>query len=342
MKKLITLLSILFLLFGVLGQNVYAESEGTSETSGTTDTSGTGGATGGSGSADSSASEPFTYKVTIDGGLHGQVNSKDQIVEKFTPGEQFNPSNYNVTVINPEGKTYYFKGFHVSGQMEETKTDVFKPIGAFNVNKDIIIVATYGVAKTLTNYYVNYVDADGNVLLPRRTFQGNIGDKPVISYEYINGYLPNTYNYTGTIVEEDTEAGVKPLEVTFVYTRIPGGGGSGEGGEEVTYIYEEIPGGGGTRPGGGTAPTPSTPDVPTPADIIDIDDNPTPLTPGDDNNNNNNNNEPTEPIEPEPVPTGLWQYLLNHPALLGLGGIGLFGLIALIIFLLMRRRRGDE
>lgn len=342
MKKLITFFGILILLLSVVGQNVYADEEpiGTDDVA----DAGSSSATDSNGSGESTTPKPFKYRVTIDGGLHGQVNSNDQIVEEFTPGKQFNPNDYTITVINPEDpdnpgeylKKYYFKGFHISGQMEETKTDVFKPIGAFDVKEDTIVVATYGVAKTLTNYYVNYVDTDGNVLLPRRTFQGNIDDKPVISYEYIEGYLPNTYNYTGTI----TDASIKALEVIFIYTRIPGGGGSGEGGEDVTYIYEGVPGGGGTGGGGGTTPTPSTPDIPTPADIIDIDNNPIPLTPGGDNNNNNN--EPTEPIEPEPVPTGLWQYLLNHPALLGLGGIGLFGIIALIIFLLMRRRRGDE
>ena len=61
------------------------------------------------------------------------------------------------------------------------------------------------------------------------------------------------------------------------------------------------------------------------------------------NVNNNNGNEPTEPIEPEPVPTAnFWQTLLNNPLLLISGGILTFGLLAFIIFLLMRRRREDD
>lgn len=287
------------------------------------------------------------YQITIYSGMHGKISDSEgsadneKITFKVKKGTVLNfaPGSYygeRFTIV-PEGK-YLNDGYHYGGQFDE-KVDTDGDKGQYakvefpiTVNEDIDLVATYYVPSNLVHYKATYVDTEGNTLHEPDEYVGNLGKKPVVSFRYIEGYVPNAHNITGTLTEDNKE-------FEFIYTKIPGSGG-GTGGEEVTYIYEEIPGGGGGTGGGGASP--ATPVVPEPEHIIDIDDNPTPLTPGD-GTNNNNGNEPTEPIEPEPVPTAnFWQALLNNPLLLISCGILTFGLLAFIIFLLMRRRREDD
>ena len=295
MKRILTLLVALLLLTS-FSNTVFAEEEKPSDDS----------------------SNENKYRVTIDAGLQGTINDNPRITFYVEKGRQItldslqeDASEYVIKL--KDGVKYYFKGYHIAGEMEENADASFKPYPmSFPVDKDT-----------------------GAKLHDDDIYYGNEGDSPVVPARHISAsYVPRGYNYT-----TNRKLGSEPIVITIEYTHI-GGSGGGEYGEDVTYIYEEIPGGGGTG-GGGTAPV--TPAVPEPEQIINIDDNPTPLTPGDDNNNNNNGNEPTEPIEPEPVPTAnFWQTLLNNPLLLISGGILTFGLLAFIIFLLMRRRREDD
>ena len=319
MKRVLTLLVALLLLTS-FSNTIFAEDEKPSDDS----------------------SNENKYRVTIDAGLQGTINDNPRITFYVEKGRQItldslqeDASEY-VIKLN-DGVKYYFKGYHIAGEMEENADASFKPYPmSFPVDRDMDLVATYGVKGNQIAYTVRYIDKDtGAKLHDDDIYYGNEGDSPVVPARHISAsYVPRGYNYT-----TDKTLGSEPIVITIEYTHI-GGSGGGEYGEDVTYVYEEIPGGGGTG-GGGTAPV--TPAVPEPEQIINIDDNPTPLTPGDDNNNNNNGNEPTEPIEPEPVPTAnFWQTLLNNPLLLISGGILTFGLLAFIIFLLMRRRREDD
>ena len=45
---------------------------------------------------------------------------------------------------------------------------------------------------------INYQDANGNKLADSQTFYGNVGDKPVVAYTYIDGYTPEYRNLTKT------------------------------------------------------------------------------------------------------------------------------------------------
>ena len=220
------------------------------------------------------------YHVTILGGLHGQVNGKDQIDVYVAPGGEWNPSDYTVTVTDDK---YYFKGFHISG-IEGTLE------GRQVINEDRVFVATYGIKGDLVEYTVDYVDETGKPLAAKNVYYGNPGDKPVVAYRYIEGYLPQAYNITGTLKAEG------PNGFTFVYTRLP----EGTGGETTVIVYE--PAGGGTSggnagTGGGTGNTGTSGNggqggtgnngnggqsgnVSTPEDIIDIDNPATPTAPG--------------------------------------------------------------
>jgi hypothetical protein len=105
----------------------------------------------------------------------------------------------------PDDSKYYIKGVRISGQDSETPS--------FEVTKDTDLVVSYGVAGYMVEYTVNYLDANGNALATSASYYGQIGDKPVISYRYIDGYIPQAYNLTKTLGENAADN-----VFDFVYT----------------------------------------------------------------------------------------------------------------------------
>lgn len=209
----------------------------------------------------------------------------------------FDVSTANM-ILSQEGK-YYVKGIRESGKDNQTiQNGSGRSAGgataSFPVECDTDYVVGYGLLVDAVAYTVNYQDADGNALAPSRTYYGNVGDKPVVAYLYIDGYQPQAYNITGTL-QSDSSKNV----FTFVYTPaepgrvvtntivlpgttidlgtevipgVPGGGGGTPGG----------PGGGGADegPGGGgeeeTLPDDPTPTNQGPDEVEDLDEEETP------------------------------------------------------------------
>ncbi len=64
-------------------------------------------------------------------------------------------------------------------------------------------------------YTVQYKDADGNELAESQTFYGNVGDKPVVAYRYIENYVPQALALTKTLSENAAEN-------VFTFTYAPG------------------------------------------------------------------------------------------------------------------------
>ena len=291
MKKILTILAVILLL-NVFGSSVCAE--------------------------DDKEEKKGTYTVTVSAGLHGMLedekgNKVKQIEVQIEAGGEWNPSNY---VIKPENidELYYFKGYHVAG--------IETLVGAQDITHDIVFVASYGIENNLVEYYVNYVDENGNGIGPiRNTYVGNVGDKPVIAFVHINGYAPKVRNYTGTLKEDEV------LEFTFEYreNRI----------DTVTIVEDEIEGstynggaGQGTVPGEEQG---SNTEENTLVDIIDIDEGTTPTTEPD-NIPDGGNEGQTE--------TNSFLAFLQKYGLLMVGGLLL--LFLLLLFLLLRRRKEDE
>ncbi len=113
----------------------------------------------------------------------------------------------------PEGSKYYAKGIRESGKEESHEL-------SFDVKKDQDFVVTYGIKGEQVEYYVRYVDANGNDLAERsRPFYANVGDRVYVAYLEISGYRPDAYNKVRTLTEDYT--------FVFVYTRVPASGGGG-------------------------------------------------------------------------------------------------------------------
>lgn len=158
--------------------------------------------------------EPYQYTISVSAGS-GELISGDEIATyTVEPGEQVNLSAYSTgsAVILPDAK-YYVKGLRLAGHdhgEEPLENPVFVPEG------DAQYVVSYGIAKDQVPYTVNYVDADGNQIAESQTLYGNPGDKPVVAFRYIDGYLPTAYNLTGTLQKGAVN------EFTFTYNAAPG------------------------------------------------------------------------------------------------------------------------
>lgn len=195
----------------------------------------------------SQAAEGYTYTVTFYPGNHGTFNSTGGIsvpgsansgISVSAEGQAIKVSGLKEgdmvsfdaamegTVALEEGSRYYVKGIRLSGRDNNTVDT-----SAFRVDGDRDYVVAYGIRGDMVSYVVNYQDESGNALAPSRSYYGNVGDKPVVAFLYVEGYEPMAYNLTKTLVSNEAEN-----IFTFVYSRIPSaqegnttpGGGMGD------------------------------------------------------------------------------------------------------------------
>ena len=105
-----------------------------------------------------------------------------------------------VTISNDS--KYYNKGFRVSGE-DNSSSKLANP--SITVTEDQDYVMAYGIQGETVAYTVNYLDGDGNVLFPPATYYGNVGDKPVVAYQYVEGWQPQAYNLGKTLVADASQ-----------------------------------------------------------------------------------------------------------------------------------------
>ena len=161
-------------------------------------------------------------------------------------------------------------------------------------------------------------------------FYGMVGDRPVVSYRYVEGYQPNAYNLTKTLSEDETK---NLFEFTYsknsnaAATENEGGGNTGGNG---------VAGGNGAAGGNGNAGAANIGDNAAPQtgpqDIVDLDDNQAPMAdnPGDDGGTGNLPDDETPKAGISPI------------AAIGIGTVLLAAIIAAIAFALIHRRRDEE
>ena len=142
------------------------------------------------------------YKVTISSGLHGTIGSNTTVELTVKSGDSVNYLDYMPTNVD---EYYYFKGFHISGQEGAAPPST--------IERDLMIVASYGIEGDMAKITVHYQTANGAQLANDDELRGKIGDKPVVPARHIDNYTPNAYNYTFTLTGD--------REVTFVYTPVP-------------------------------------------------------------------------------------------------------------------------
>ena len=222
------------------------------------------------GSVSAAEKSAYTYRITFYAGNIGTFKDADGLVI----------SNENAVVTVEEDKLvvsglnlgdfvafnaqanmkldatskHYVQGVRLSGYDNDTVA-----ASVFEVERDRDYVVAYGIKGDMTSYTIKYQDNYGNTLASDEIYYGNVGDKPVVPYLYINGYIPRYLGLTKTLSANNAEN-----IFVFIYDRIPedeaptvpdagttdsGSAGTGTGAGEGTGTST------GTTPGTGSAGT---------------------------------------------------------------------------------------
>lgn len=229
----------------------------------------------------------------------------------------------NAPVEREENSLYYVSGIRKSGHDNSAVSQ-----SAITVEQDEDYVIAYEIQGEMVPYVIHYRDADGNTLAPSRTYYGNVGDRPVVAFQYISGYEPQAYNLTKKLSQNTAEN-----VFAFVYTRLESR--SGEVIEEVidggTTIVE-IPGGTVQIADGGANVEGA--DAGEAGELLELDDNETPLSDGP---------EKLMDLDDEETPLayrlGNLDGATNMLGALVVGVSGAAALFALIIMVMKRRRK---
>lgn len=152
---------------------------------------------------------PYTYKVTLSAGNKGTINGQNKIEQ--TNIASGSTVTFNLNDIQVTDDKYYVKGIRLSGR--DNNETLAAP--SFTVDKDADYVVAYGIKGNMVAYTVNYQDASGKSLAESQTFYGNIGDKPVVAYRYIENYIPDALALTKTLSDNESEN-------IFTFTYTPG------------------------------------------------------------------------------------------------------------------------
>ncbi len=251
----------------------------------------------------------YNYTVRIYAGQQGTISGGEYV--EYTALNYGDRVNFNLRDVQlKDGSKYYVKGIRPAGRDNNTVG-----MTSFPVEGDADWVIAYGLLTDAVMYTVEYVDTEGNELAPAEHYYGNVGDKPVIAFLYIEGYRPNAYNLTGTL-KEDASKNV----FRFVYTRLAEGEAPDEG-PGTTPRPAVMPD---TEPGGGEEARPNInpggiPVVPAQQDQGDDGDGDDQGTDIPDENVPLDQNEPEEIVdvdEPE-VPLNTFIEVMNEAHILG-------------------------
>ena len=173
-----------------------------------------------------SAEEAYTYTVTFYAGNQGVFTGTEGLSVRHGKGT-VTAAPDRITISGLEAgdvvsfdvqagaldmggaSKYYAKGIRESGRDNSTVT-----ASAFKVDGDADYVMAYGMKGNMVAYHVNYQDEDGSRLSDSRTYYGNVGDKMVAAYLYIEGYTPQALSIAKTLSENEAEN-----VITFVYVK---------------------------------------------------------------------------------------------------------------------------
>ncbi len=170
------------------------------------------------------AKSSYKYEVTVYAGNQGAFadasavrvedpgavitqNDDKIVVSNITPGTHISIDAAAQGKVSVTNEKYYVKGVRISGR---DNSEYNNP--GFAVDSDVEYVVAYGIAGNLVSYTVRYEDESGKELAPEATYYGNVGDKPILAYTFVDGYEPQTYNLTKTLSENAAEN-----VFTFVY-----------------------------------------------------------------------------------------------------------------------------
>ena len=192
------------------------------------------------------APKGYSYQVTLHAGNQGTIGGQDSVtISDLQYGAQV---SFDLSTIQVTDDRYYVKGVRLRGRDNNTVNAT-----AFRVEGDADYVVAYGIKGNLVAYTVKYQDASGRQLAADSTFYGNVGDKPIVAYKYIENYVPQALALTKTLSANEAEN-----VFTFVYTPGEAGTITIPGADTTNVVTVVVPGvttvnGGGANAGGNGA-----------------------------------------------------------------------------------------
>ena len=152
-----------------------------------------------------SSADNRIYSVRFFGGNKGSINGQAEYTRPANDIVQF-PS---VTVDDD----FYLKGFVEGGK--DTRS-FENPGGSVTVQKDVDYVAVYGIKGTEVRYTVQYLlNGTTRKLAEDGIFYAGVGDRPISSYIYIEGYQPYLRSQKTLVADESQNV------LFCYYTAIP-------------------------------------------------------------------------------------------------------------------------
>ena len=299
-KRLIAVLTIVMMLFTMGAAQAFAEGEET----------GDGGA--------------YKYKVTVYAGNQGHFADGKTWSKTYEFESNTGTIDLESLGFVLDNDKYYVRGFRQAGHDNDETTGA--QTMNFTVTEDCDFEIAYGIKGNMTDYTVRYVDAAGNELHAPDTFYGKVGDKPMVAFRYIEGFLPSSYNITGTLKETGNE---------FVFTYNPAEGnvtvntitntvtGPAAPGAVAAGAAAGAPGAPGAAPAGQNIADGQTP-TGTPDQVVDIDDSQSPTETPENVNDNKG------PLAGIPTAAKI------------AGGVVILAAIAAIAAAIARRNRDDD
>lgn len=229
----------------------------------------------------------YSHRLKVSGGNgkvgSGTVEGKTASIDTAAGKVTVDGTEYDITV--PGGDTkYVILGLKVAGH---DNSEIYTDSVTFNVSgtgdgdspikkQDLDLVVAYGLKSNLVKYTVSYKGPGGEDLLPAETHYTVDKTRAVVSYKYVNGYVPNMISAVKTITQGGDNSIVFTYQVntageggTNVVVIDDGGGAAGAGG--AGGAGAGAGGAGGVNIADGAAPAAG------PADMVDLDDNQTPL-----------------------------------------------------------------
>lgn len=259
--------------------------------------------------------------VTVASGSGASVNYSGDCV--VVSGLQYGDTIYirAQDAVKAVDERYYVRGIAQAGREESEAAQ-----GTFTVDGNRDFVAAYGIKGDMVAYTVNYLDANGNTLLPSDTYYGNPGERQYVSSRYVDGYVPQAYNLVKTLSTNEAEN-----VFNFTYTTAAGTVTTPPAADAGTGTGTAAGGaaGGDGAAGAGAAGDADVeaeadglveaPDEEVPQDLVNLDDEEVPLA-------NVKKDRPGT--------------VMSHlPVYIGVGAVALVALIVAAVYLKKRRKR---
>lgn len=281
------------------------------------------------------ADKPYTFTVTVNAGKEGTLTNGDtDKIKKFGPVE--NGKSVTITAADlglevNDSDTYYVRGLKLSGHdNDEAVTRHYQlPLTLNNVTEDMSLSVAYGIKGSMVKYTVSYEDEAGNPLRNSEEYYGMIGDYPVVSYQVVDGYLPDAYSKGKTLLADESQ-NVFRFTYSATNTATADNDNNQAAGANNAANNGNAGAGANNAANNGNAVNNGN----APADFQDLDNNAVPLNP--DAGNNNSSGDGSSTIDDQETPRGIFG---KNPMLFIVGGGLIAAAIAAVAFI---RSRGYE